>query len=221
MADMETDGAAFGNSGFNAFFGADNGHASLFADGVGNSGGIFQTGIAGTPGVGYEFTLADTLIENNARANLRFGLEFYAADDQTLISESLEAIDLSDQNVNHGGGLVFTTDAIAPVGTVFVRPVILFDSSDSFGDGSENIFVFDASLTPVPEPTSAMAGASRRTRPSGPSLASILNNLLKLTTHRRCPSRHRRSSIAPENLKLMRRRRRVTSSARPGMRRQV
>ncbi len=147
---------SFGAAGFNAFFGA-NGHASLFADTVGNSGGIFQTGISGDAGVEYTFTLTDTFVESNARADLTFGLEFYLADDATLISSEVAAIDLSDQNVNHGGGLVFSTSAVAPIGTAFVRPVILFENADPFASGSSNIFVFDASLTAVPEPTSAAA----------------------------------------------------------------
>ncbi|MEM7680494.1 MAG: hypothetical protein AAF288_00920 [Planctomycetota bacterium] len=142
---------AFGAAGFNDFFGP-NGHASLFPDNVGNSGGIFQTGIAGAPGVEYEFTLADTRIEANYDANVMFGLEFYAADDSTKLGESLAL--LPDPGVEVNGG-VFTTTGVAPAGTAFVRPVALYDTVFSSG-GQRNVFVFEASLTEVPEPMSAL-----------------------------------------------------------------
>ena len=169
--DINVDGSfgdgwgAFGAAGFNNFFGSaemPNGHASLFADQPGNSGGVFQTGIAGEAGTGYAFSLTDTFVEPRANANLRFGFEFYPADDATLISSALAAIDLSDQTVNHGGGLVFTTSAVAPAGTAFVRPIVSFDGSAPFtaGSGGPNIFVFDASLTAVPEPGTALLGGA-------------------------------------------------------------
>ncbi|MEM9294917.1 MAG: hypothetical protein AAGA57_03870 [Planctomycetota bacterium] len=141
---------AFGAAGFNDFFGP-NGHASLFPDNVGNSGGIFQTGIAGTPGVEYEFVLADTRIEANYDADVQFGLEFYAGDDSTQVGASL--VSLPDPGVEVNGG-VFSHTAIAPAGTVFVRPVALFFDVFSSG-GQRNVFVFEASLTEVPEPMSA------------------------------------------------------------------
>lgn len=155
--DLDGDGSfgdgwgSFGAAGFNAFFGA-NGHASFFLDNAGNSGGIFQTGIAGSFGNIYTFTLQDVLIEANAVAtSFDFGLEFYESDDATLISSSLVPLSLTP-----GGGLNFSHSAAAPLGTVFVRPVALFSGASGAASGSENVFAFGSSLTvtAVPEPSS-------------------------------------------------------------------
>lgn len=137
--------ASFGAAGFNAFFGA-NGHASLFSNGPDNSGGVFQTGIAGVAGTEYVFELTDVLIESNADTDFSIALEFFAADDATLLGSVSQLIDLANPD--------FTLSAIATEGTVFVRPVISFANTVSAGAGSENIFIFDASLTAVPEPGS-------------------------------------------------------------------
>lgn len=153
--DTDTDGnvgdgwGAFGNAGFNAFFGP-NGHASLFPDTVGNSGGIFQAGIAGTAGTEYDFTLADTRIESDFDAEVFFGLEFYDATDAVLLGSSL--VQLADPGVEVNGG-VYSHQAVAPAGTAFVRPIASFDTVLSSG-GQRNVFVFEASLTAVPEPSS-------------------------------------------------------------------
>lgn len=135
---------SFGSAGFNAFFGA-NGHASLFADQDGNSGGIFQTGITGSAGQEYSFVLTDTLTNVNFNADVIVGLEYYDATDAVKLGEDLTpVIDLSAPVE------VFGT---AVAGTVFVRPIITF--SNSVIDANENnAFVFDASLTAVPEPAS-------------------------------------------------------------------
>lgn len=140
---------SFGAAGFNAFFGP-NGHASLFMDNPGNFGGVFQTGIAGAAGVEYRFDLTDVRIEENAAASVRFGLEFYEGDDATKIAEALAPLSLSET----GDALTFSTTATAPAGTVFVRPIIAFDDVTSTASGQENLFVFDSSLTVVPEPAS-------------------------------------------------------------------
>ena len=147
---------SYGNAGFNDFFGG-NEHASLFADNVGNFGGVFQTGIAGTPGQEYLFELSDTRVEANYDADLQYGLEFFLGDDSTKISEVLVA--LPDPGVEVNGG-VYDMTAVAPAGTVFVRPIIKFDNVFSSG-GQRNVFVFEASLTAVPEPgTLLLAGCS-------------------------------------------------------------
>lgn len=157
--DLDGDGSqgdgwgSFGAAGFNAFFG-DNGHASFFLDNPDNAGGVFQTGIAGTAGVEYNFSLDDVLIESNAAATeFNFGLEFYLADDTTLISSSLIALPLELP----GGGQSFSFSAFAPDGTAFVRPIISFSGADGSADGSENVFVFGSTLTAtaVPEPSTA------------------------------------------------------------------
>lgn len=168
MMGGEGDGwGSFGNAGFNAFFG-DNGHASLFMDNPGNSGGVFQTGIAATPGLEYTFALTDARIEANAAANARFGLEYFAGDDATKLGEDIVPIPLSTT----GDGLTFSMTGVPVSGAAFVRPIILFDNVTSTASGQENLFVFDASLTVIPEPSaglslllgSAAAAARRRRR---------------------------------------------------------
>lgn len=151
---------AFGAAGFNAFFGA-NGHASFFADNAGNSGGVFQTGIAADAGTEYVFTLTDVLVESNFSADLTIALEFYAADDATLLGS--QSITVSAESVAAGDGEfadAFTITASALEGASFVRPVLSFANSTGSTEGSTNFFVFDASLTVVPEPASAALLAS-------------------------------------------------------------
>lgn len=142
---------SFGSAGFNAFFGP-NGHASLFMDNPGNFGGVFQTGIAATPGLEYTFDLVDVRIEASAAANARFGLEYYDAGDATKLGETIVPIALSPT----GDGLSFSMTSVPVAGTAFVRPIILFDNVTSTANGQENLFVFGASLTAVPEPSSAI-----------------------------------------------------------------
>lgn len=162
---------SFGNAGFNDFFGGD-AHASLFADGSGNFGGVFQTGIAANTGELYEFTLNNVRIESNFNADFRFGLEFYAADDSTKLGESLMVIDTSDPSdgLITGDGLSYTMQAIASDGAVFVRPIILFDNAAPVSSSQANAFVFSASLGIVPSPATLSLGlaglvaASRRRR---------------------------------------------------------
>ncbi|MEM7624833.1 MAG: PEP-CTERM sorting domain-containing protein [Planctomycetota bacterium] len=154
--DLDSDGnfgdgwGSFGSAGFFSFFGPDNGHGSLFPDNIGNSGGFFQSGIAATPGTEYDFVLANTRIEGDFDAEVFFGLEFYEADDATIITQSFAM--LADPGVEVNGG-VFNHTATAPAGAAFVRPIALFDTVFSSG-GQRNVFVFDASLTVVPEPAS-------------------------------------------------------------------
>ncbi|MEM7576926.1 MAG: PEP-CTERM sorting domain-containing protein [Planctomycetota bacterium] len=155
--DLDMDGnlgdgwGSFGNAGFNDFFG--NPHASLFMDNAGNFGGVFQGGIAGSAGTTYTFTLTNVRIEDNAAANLRFGLEYYQADDATQISTMIVPISLATT----GDGLVFSMTHTAPAGTAFVRPIIQFDNVTSTANGQENAFVFEAKLVPEPA-TAALLG---------------------------------------------------------------
>lgn len=149
---FETGGTGWGSygaAGFHDFFGG-NGHASFFSDGNGNLGGVFQTGIAATPGDAYQFDLTDVRIESNTNASYMFGFEYFQADDTTKIGEDFDSISLAVT----GDGLSFSMSATAPNDPLlaFIRPVIKFDNSVSAGAGQENIFVFDASL--VPEPAS-------------------------------------------------------------------
>lgn len=145
---------SFGSAGFNAFFGA-NGHASLFMDNPGNFGGVFQTGIAVMPGLEYTFELTDVRIESNAAANARFGLEYYDAGDATKLGETISSISLSPT----GDNLTFSMTGTPVAGAAFVRPIILFDNVTSTANGQENLFVFGASLTAVPEPSSLLLAA--------------------------------------------------------------
>ncbi len=137
---------SFGNAGFNDFFGGGgnpNGHASLFADLPGNSGGIFQQSVLGTAGTQYEFILSDVRIESNFDADLSFGLEYYADDDFTKISDTIIAIDTNTGMVD---GNAFVMSGTAPAGTKFIRPIVLFDNVVSTAVSDESVFIFDASL---------------------------------------------------------------------------
>jgi hypothetical protein len=141
---------SFGAAGFHAFFGA-NGHASLFMDNPGNFGGVFQLGIPGAAGTTYQFDLLDVRIEQNAQSNLRFGLEYYQGDDATAAGP-FDIVPIPHPPT--GDGLSFSMTGTAPLGTVFVRPIVLFDNVTSTASGQENAFVFDASLIKIPEPAS-------------------------------------------------------------------
>ena len=151
---------SFGAAGFNAFFGA-NGHASLFPDTAGNTGGVFQLGIPAVEGQTYQFDLLDTRIEASYDASTRFGLEFYAADDTTKLGESLVEIDAAERlalpNVDGGGAVnaaVFSVRGTAPVGASIVRPIILYDNVSPFflAQPQANVFVFDSFLSATPAP---------------------------------------------------------------------
>ncbi len=135
---------SFGTTGFNDFF-TGNGHASLFADTVGNAGGLFQQAILATPGTEYTFELTDVRIEDNWDADLTFGLEFYGGDDFNKLGESLVVADTSTP----GDGLSFDVSGTAPAGTVYVRPVVLFDNVNGayLEQPLANLFIFDASLS--------------------------------------------------------------------------
>ncbi|MEL6311607.1 MAG: hypothetical protein AAFQ17_04440, partial [Pseudomonadota bacterium] len=177
--DVDGDGAlgdgwgSFGNAGFNNFFGAP--HASLFADNTSNFGGVFQTGISGAENVLYQFDLLDVRIEENLNANLWFGLEYFAGDDSTRLGEDIVSIDTNEffGDVATGDGLAFSMQGTAVLGTVFVRPIILFDNpffpGNASNSGQANAFVFATSLTVVPAPgaagllsVTAIAAARRR-----------------------------------------------------------
>ena len=146
-----------GAADFNDFFGG-NPHASLFADGNGNFGGVFQTGVSNVGGTLYEFVLTDVRIESNFNATLRFGLEFYAADDATKLGETIVSIDTNDPNdgLVTGDGLSFAMQATGLDGAAFVRPLVLFDGAAPLGSGQANAFVFASSLTVVPAPAGLM-----------------------------------------------------------------
>ncbi len=132
----------FGNAEVNEFFGAGNPHASFFADLIGNSGGFFQQSILGEPSAAYRFELVDVRIEPNFDADFFFGLEFYEGDNATKLGETIVPINTAVS----GDGLSFVMTATAPAGTIYVRPVFLFDNVGSDGGSDRNAFVFATSL---------------------------------------------------------------------------
>ncbi len=137
----------FGAADFNDFWGG-NPHASFFSDNVGNWGGVFQQGLSGSPGVEYQFDLLDCRLEENIDADYYFGIEFFEGDDSTKIGAEEVLMDLSTT----GDGLTFSMTGTAPAGTVYIRPIIRYENTASTADGQENMFVFNTSLTVVPEP---------------------------------------------------------------------
>ncbi len=153
---------AYGAAGFNAFFGA-NGHASLFPDTVGNVGGVFQLGIAATPGSTYQLDLLDTRIESNFDADLKFGLEYWTSDDETgvKLGETIVTVNAAERlalpNVDSGGsvnGAVFSVRGTAVAGANIVRPIVFYDNVNPayLAQSSANVFVFDSFLSEVPAP---------------------------------------------------------------------
>ncbi|MEM9064043.1 MAG: GC-type dockerin domain-anchored protein [Planctomycetota bacterium] len=123
------------------------GHATLFADLLGNTGFLFQTGIAGAPGQDYTVT-ADVAIEENFDASLGYGLEFFAADDATKLGESVSVASLTPG----GGYSTLQLSGTAPAGTAFVRPLIFFDNVATEGAMRaatvDNVFVTEGAITP-------------------------------------------------------------------------
>ncbi len=138
---------AFGSAGFHEFFGANNAHASFFADQVDNEGGVYQQAILGEAGAEYRFDLLNVRIEENFDADLFFGMEFFGDDDNTKIGEVITMVDTSTT----GDGLSFTTSGVAPAGTVYVRPIIRFDNVGTPAASQTNVFVFATALSEVVE----------------------------------------------------------------------
>ncbi len=136
--------ASFDDATFDNFFGG-NGHASFRANAEGNSGGIFQPGIAAGPG-DYRFSLTDNFFEPNFDANFSLGLEYYEADDATFLGSDITTVTTLAASIDSFG--------TAPAGTEIVRPIFRF--SDPVVSGSnDNAFFFNSELVVVPEPASA------------------------------------------------------------------
>jgi hypothetical protein len=122
------------------------GHGALYGDNVGNSGGVFQTGIPASGGVTYEMTIKIQW-ETEWDARTFLALEFYAADDATKLGE--EVVEIFDSPIFAGAGYRrFDLSATAPAGTVFVRPVVSFSDAQSSGASRaatvDNILVREA-----------------------------------------------------------------------------
>jgi hypothetical protein len=154
----------YGAQGFDNWFPNGNpGHVAFYADNTANWGGFYQLGIPGTPGVEYTFSI-DASFESQYDARTLFGLEFYEADDATKIGDSL--VDLSE--VLGVGYYRISMSAVAPAGTVIVRPIIMFDQVASAG--SQRAATFDnADLVPAPMGASVLGavgllGLRRRRR---------------------------------------------------------
>ena len=109
---------------FEFFSNGNPGHATIFADGAGNSGGIFQQGVAAIPGESYTFSV-DLSFEANYDADTRMVLEFYGSDDGFLIGlEEMEIIEIPD-----AGYITYQMEATAPLAcTRFVRPLMIFET---------------------------------------------------------------------------------------------
>lgn len=138
----------FGAAGVNAFFGA-NGHGSLFTDDVNNSfGGLFQD-VAGTPGLEYTFALTDVRVEANVVANVMFSVEFRDASDNFIDSMVVAIPTGAELN-----GYSDSVTAVAPAGTAVVRALFNYDGGAQANNSQTGVFVFDASLTAIPEPAS-------------------------------------------------------------------
>lgn len=103
----------------------DPGHATLFADGAGNSGGIFQQGVPAIPGESYTMTVALSF-EANYDADTFIGLEFYGSDDGFLIGAAeSEITEIVDSQY-----IIYTLEGTAPLSfTRFVRPVVRFENA--------------------------------------------------------------------------------------------
>jgi hypothetical protein len=104
---------------------ADPGHATIFADGAGNSGGIFQQGVPAEPGESYTMSVALSF-EENYDAETFIGMEFYGSDDFFLIGLAEAEID----ELTGLGYVVYQLEATAPASfTRFVRPVVRFGNA--------------------------------------------------------------------------------------------
>ncbi|MGP1273141.1 MAG: GC-type dockerin domain-anchored protein [Phycisphaerales bacterium] len=140
----------FGAADFLDFFGNGNpGHATLFGDAAGNSGGVFQVGIPAVAGETYELRM-DAAFETNWDALTQFGLEFFAADESTLVASVLEPV----SEVPGAGYLSYSMTADAPAGAARVRPIVRFDDAASTGPERaatiDNVSVRVAGAQPCP-----------------------------------------------------------------------
>lgn len=135
--DFGANWGTFGAAGFADFFNNGNpGHAVLFGDMVANTGGFFQAGVPAEAGVQYLLTL-DASFEAAWDARTQVGLEFYADDDSTKLGERLVEI---SEVLDAGYGQQTRVAAVAPAGTAFVRPVVLFDNVLSGGPDRGAVF---------------------------------------------------------------------------------
>ena len=143
--------STFGAAGFADFFGNGSpGHAALFGDVAGNSGGVFQVGIPAAPGETYELSL-DASFEASWDAVTSYGLEFYADDESTLIGASLEPL----TEIPGAGYISYSMTADAPAGAARVRPIVLF--SDAASTGTERTGTVDNMSVRIPDEPTCLA----------------------------------------------------------------
>ncbi|MEZ6319440.1 MAG: GC-type dockerin domain-anchored protein [Phycisphaerales bacterium] len=120
----------FGAAGFDDFFPNGNpGHVIFYGDMTGNFGGIYQLGIPANAGAEYQFSI-DVSWEADWDARTQMGIEFYAADDSTKLGERI--VDVTETGLGNGYSRIAVA-AVAPAGTVYARPVVLFDNVESAG----------------------------------------------------------------------------------------
>lgn len=143
------DWSSFGAQAFMDFYANGNpGHATFFADKESNVGGIFRQGISATAGQEYEFSI-DAAFEANWSARVQFGMEFYVADDATSVGESLILIQAPLPDTTYH---TYTMKAVAPVGTIYVRPIVRYDGVTDVQGSSEAAMFDNAHLNAVPRP---------------------------------------------------------------------
>jgi hypothetical protein len=146
----------FGAASFLDYFPNGNpGHAVFYADQVENSGGFFQQGTRAVAGAKYTFSI-DAAFEANWSAHVRFGLEFYPDDDETSLGETLVEIEepLPDTSYH-----TYTMSAIAPSGSVYVRPIVRYDDVVNVQGSNESATFDNAHLEEIPPPGSAESKA--------------------------------------------------------------
>ncbi len=153
-ADTTGDGSGwefYGNSEINNFFG--NAHGSIFTD-AGQFSGMFQD-VAAVVGNEYTFTIEDARIEANAFPEILFGLEFRDASGNLLGTATQNVIPTGAELNGYTDSV--TATAMDP-NTASVRAIIKLDRvlTAPGSTSSSGFFVFDTTLTTVPEPGSLL-----------------------------------------------------------------
>ena len=109
-------------------------------------GGIFQS-VPGNPGLTYTFSVRARKEPLFQAAKVYVTLEFFAADNVTKAGHDQGTINAATSLTTEWQ--TFTIQGTAPLGTVFVRPVIRFEGATSgdLGSGKQSCLWDNASLT--------------------------------------------------------------------------
>jgi hypothetical protein len=112
------------------------------------SGGFYQPGLAGVPGVTYRMTARLRKESSFDPTNVYLRLEWYQGDDSSRAGTDGGVINIGSQLT--ASYQTFTTVATAPTGTVYVRPVVSFDGTNQVDTGgNESAFVDNITLHKV------------------------------------------------------------------------